>query len=136
MKPILIDTAALIALGNSQDTFHHQATELRRTFVATQRTFLTTSLIVVEFCSAFSRRHLRTTAIEYVESIERSKQWECVEVDYALRQRGFDLFKQMTDKEWSLVDCISMLVARERGVTEIFTNDHHFEQAGFVRLLK
>ena len=40
------------------------------------------------------------------------------------------------DKEWSLVDCASFVVMQQRGLTEVLTTDHHFEQAGFVRLLK
>ena len=42
----------------------------------------------------------------------------------------------MKDKEWGLVDCTSIIVARDMGITEIFTTDHHFEQAGFTILLK
>ncbi len=40
------------------------------------------------------------------------------------------------DKEWSLVDCASFVVMQQRGLTEALTTDRHFEQAGFVRLLK
>ncbi len=40
------------------------------------------------------------------------------------------------DKDWSLTDCISFVVMHERGITEALTADHHFEQAGFVALLK
>jgi predicted nucleic acid-binding protein len=136
MKPIFVDTSAFIALGNSRDHFHLQAKELKRTLIESQRTFVTTSLIIVEFCSAFSNLLFRSTAIDFVESIANSRQWECLEVDQILRQRGFELFKQMSDKEWSLVDCISIIVARDIGVTQIFTNDHHFEQAGFQILLQ
>jgi len=31
---------------------------------------------------------------------------------------------------------MSILIAREMGITEIFTADHHFEQAGLRILLK
>jgi predicted nucleic acid-binding protein len=37
---------------------------------------------------------------------------------------------------WSLVDCASFVVMRQQGIVEALTTDHHFEQAGFVRLLK
>lgn len=50
--------------------------------------------------------------------------------------RGVDLFEQRPDKEWSLVDCISFGVMQDEKLTEALTGDRHFEQAGFVALLK
>jgi uncharacterized protein len=38
-------------------------------------------------------------------------------------------------KEWSLTDCISFVVMKERGLTDALTPDRHFEQAGFKILL-
>jgi uncharacterized protein len=49
---------------------------------------------------------------------------------------GLELFRSRRDKEWSLTDCMSFVVMRERGITDALTNDHHFEQAGFRILLK
>jgi predicted nucleic acid-binding protein len=34
-----------------------------------------------------------------------------------------------------LVDASSFILMRRMGMTEALTNDHHFEQAGLVRLL-
>jgi len=52
------------------------------------------------------------------------------------RTRGVTLYASRPDKQWSLTDCISFEIMRERGVTEALTGDHHFEQAGFMALLK
>lgn len=46
--------------------------------------------------------------------------------------RRFDLYSQRPDKGWSLTDCISFVVMIDRGLT----GDHHFEQAGFLALLR
>jgi predicted nucleic acid-binding protein len=35
-----------------------------------------------------------------------------------------------------LTDGISFVIMQERGITEALTSDHHFEQAGFMVLLK
>src|SRR5205814_1012964 len=53
-----------------------------------------------------------------------------------LFDRGVKLFNARPDKKWSLTDCISFVVMEERGIHEALTADHHFEQAGFVALLK
>jgi len=52
-----------------------------------------------------------------------------------LMDEGFRLYKKMKDKSWGLVDCISIITAKKFGCTDIFTADHHFEQAGFRILL-
>jgi predicted nucleic acid-binding protein len=53
-----------------------------------------------------------------------------------LFRRGFDLYADRPDKEWSLTDCISFVVMTDRRITDALTGDHHFEQAGFVAILK
>ena len=50
--------------------------------------------------------------------------------------RALDLYHQHGDKKWTLTDCVSFVIMRERGVTDALTGDKHFEQAGFVALLK
>jgi uncharacterized protein len=50
-------------------------------------------------------------------------------------RRGLDRFASRLDKEWSLTDCISFVVMEEQGLTQVLTDDHHFEQAGFTVLL-
>jgi predicted nucleic acid-binding protein len=39
-------------------------------------------------------------------------------------------------KAWSLTDCISFVVMRDLKLTEALTGDQHFEQAGFLAILK
>jgi hypothetical protein len=45
------------------------------------------------------------------------------------------LFDQHQDKDWSLCDCMSFVLMRERGLDSALTVDHHFVQAGFIALL-
>ena len=49
---------------------------------------------------------------------------------------GLDLYRNRPDKAWSLTDCISFVVMRERSITEALAYDRHFEQAGFRALLR
>jgi uncharacterized protein len=49
---------------------------------------------------------------------------------------GLDLYAARPDKGYSLTDCISMQTMRREGLTEVLTNDRHFEQEGFRALFR
>lgn len=49
---------------------------------------------------------------------------------------AFALLQDRLDKTYSLCDAVSFVLMNERGITEALTTDRHFEQEGFVRLLK
>jgi len=136
MKRVFVDTSALIAIGNKRDTFHCQALGVKDDLKRSKRDFITTSAILLEFGNAFSPVSLKSSAIKLIEAVRQSKKWEGIFIDEKLLNRGFELYRQMKDKEWGLVDCTSIIVARDMEISEIFTTDHHFEQAGFTILLK
>jgi predicted nucleic acid-binding protein len=54
----------------------------------------------------------------------------------SLHRAALQLLQQRLDKSWSLCDAVSFLLMQQHGLLETLTTDHHFEQAGFVRLLK
>ena len=136
MKLVFVDTSALIAIGNKRDFYHRQALDVRANLKTRKTNFVTTNAVLLEFGNAFSPVHLRSTAIQIIEAIRYSIKWNCINVEESLVQRGVEFYKQMNDKEWGLVDCISMIAAKDLEITEIFSADHHFEQAGFELLLK
>jgi len=46
------------------------------------------------------------------------------------------LYEARPDKGYSLTDCISMQTMRREGITEVLTDDRHFEQEGFHALFR
>jgi predicted nucleic acid-binding protein len=50
--------------------------------------------------------------------------------------KGLDLYSNCPDKRYSLTDCISMQTMRYEALTEVLTNDRHFEQEGFRALFR
>ena len=136
MKQVFVDTSALIALGNTRDAFHRAACQVNNELRQQHCYFVTTAAVLLEFANAFSSLRLRQTAITLIEAMRTSERWTCVNLDEELFQKAFDRFKIVRDKEWGLVDCLSIIVAEESGIREIFSTDHHFEQAGFTILLR
>ena len=53
-----------------------------------------------------------------------------------LTAAAIELYSTRPDKSWTLTDCASFVVMHREGIREALTGDRHFEQAGFVALLK
>lgn len=94
--------------------------------------------VLAELVALLTRplRISRPQQIQFLAAI-RSAAWvDVVHIDTTLDGLAWNLWQSRPDKEWSLVDCAGFVVMQQRGLTEALTTDHHFEQAGFVRLLK
>lgn len=57
-------------------------------------------------------------------------------MDEALHRSALALLQSRPDKTYSLCDAVSFVLMRHYNITEALTTDRHFEQEGFVRLLK
>ena len=57
-------------------------------------------------------------------------------LDESDHRESVALLKSRHDKRYSLCDAASFVLMRRFNVREALTTDHHFEQEGFVRLLK
>ena len=100
-------------------------------------TLVTTEEVLSEFLTAVSAHgdHARRLACRLVREILNDPGIEVVAQSHESFLAGLALHERRPDKEYSLVDCISMNVMRQRRVQEILTHDRHFSQEGFVRLL-
>lgn len=50
-------------------------------------------------------------------------------------KQAVELFRERSDKEWSLTNCLSFVVMGELSLVDALAADHHFTQAGFRALL-
>jgi predicted nucleic acid-binding protein len=130
---MLLDTSGLLC-------FHHQAepqnADAVRCVAAAARR-ITHNYILAEFVAlAEARRLPREPALAFVAELQDNAAVEIVWVDPVLHQEALELLRQRLDKEWSLCDAVSFRLMQRERLTEALTTDHHFEQAGFVRLLK
>jgi predicted nucleic acid-binding protein len=138
-RTVFWDTAAFVALGNRRDALHSRSVDISNTLSDDGASIVTTDAVLTEVINTFSQASWRQLAIQLVESLQesiRAGAAELIHVDETLWQRGWHLFMERTDKDWSLTDCISFTVMEGRDIHEAFTSDRHFEQAGFTRLMK
>jgi hypothetical protein len=137
-ETVFWDTSAFVALGNRDDDLHSSAVAVNNELARQKAHILTTDAVLVEVANSFSKVPFRPLAQRMVDALQQSTRMGAatlVHVDERLWRGGWDLFVKRPDKEWGLTDCISLVVMQERGVLRAFTSDHHFEQAGLIRLL-
>ncbi len=127
------DTSYYLALLNSDDDAHRLA--LRH---AQEDRFdlLTTDWVVVELADALARPPARQFFKVMLESLRADPRTRILSADPSIQLAGIELYLDRPDKAWSLTDCISFVVMKQHAINEALTADHHFEQAGFVALLK
>jgi predicted nucleic acid-binding protein len=89
--------------------------------------------VVDEAVTFFNVRGQHGKAVELGEALLGSQSVELIHVGQDLLGRGLDLLRARPDKRYSLTDCVSFVVMRERGISTAFAFDRHFEQEGFVR---
>lgn len=133
MTTVFADTSFYVALTSERDSLHPRATE----FLAGHRGgILTTKHVLLEVANFLRRAAVRQVFTDLMAIIQTDDQTTVLPLSDDSFDKGAALFSARRDKDWSLTDCISFVVMQEQGVTEALTADHHFEQAGFVALLK
>lgn len=138
MNRIFVDTSGW---GHLVDTFQEFHAETRTIYLdAKQKSsrLVTINYVIAELVALLSNpiRFPRIRSIKFIESIKSSSLVDVVHIDEDLDSKSWELLTNRADKNWSLVDCSSFIVMQENKITDALTTDHHFEQAGFVRLLK
>jgi predicted nucleic acid-binding protein len=118
---------------------HYQAMDLYSQQVfAKQRPLVTTDDIISELVALVTARSstiTRAYLVQFVNQIRVMPQLQIIHIDERIWDEAWAMLERMTDKEWSLVDAASFVMMRRLGITEAFTSDQHFTQAGFSRVL-
>jgi len=130
MNQIFADTFYWVALTDPNDSLYKEATRLDERLSETR--IVTSDEVLSEFLTFFSANAwMRRRAARTVYAIEDDDAVEIVPQTRESFRRGFELYVARHDKRYSLVDCISMQTMKRKGITEVLTNDRHFEQEGF-----
>jgi predicted nucleic acid-binding protein len=127
------DSFYFFALLNAEDENHLKAVE----FASRVSIHLVTSAwVLMELADGFGKSENRLSVAKFIRGLQGNPDITIVPADMETFNLGLEFFESRSDKKWSLTDCTSFLIMRERNIVEALTGDHHFEQAGFVALLK
>ncbi len=133
MRRIFADTVYWLAIFIPGDAWAAAA----RAADCSGAVLATTEEVLSEFLAAVSARgvHTRRLACRLVRRILDDQTIEVVAQSHESFLAGLALYERRPDKQHSLADCISMNVMRRRRINDVLTNDRHFAQEGFKRLL-
>jgi predicted nucleic acid-binding protein len=130
---MLLDTSGLLCYHHSGEPQHSDAV----TFFDATPAKLTHSYVLAEFVALAHTRGLpRQAALTFAADLLDHPDVEVIWVDENLHRSALALLQARLDKTYSLCDAVSFMLMWQEGITDALTTDHHFEQEGFVRLLK
>ena len=136
MKKAFADTSYWIAIVRPKDQWSEVANRARKSLG--DAILVTTDEVLIEFLTALSRGgpSLRREAAKMVRAILGNANVRVIQQTREGFLKGVARYEDREDKEYSLTDCVSMNVMESHSLTEVLTNDHHFEQEGFTVLIK
>jgi hypothetical protein len=135
MNRLFVDTSGWLALVNRSDALHEAATDIYNERFAAGWVFVTHAGVMLEVGNGLSRARSHHLAVKLRSRLNASTRIQIESLTNDLYEAGWRLYEERPDKEWGVVDCISFVLMEELGLTEALTADHHFEQAGFLKLL-
>ncbi len=136
-REVFVDSLFWIALLLPGDQWRNHAIEAQNSLDDNTR-FVTTTDVLSELLAAASRGgpQVRRGAVRMVREIMNDSRTLVLAQSSDMFEQGLALYESRADKRYSLADCVSMSVMRERGITEVLTRDRDFESEGFLCLMR
>ncbi len=132
MTRVFADTFYFLALLNKHDDAHAKAVS----FSGLIDELVTTEWILTELADGLASSRHRAVFLHTRQELLADANAQVISFEKGLYDEGILLYSNRADKDWSLTDCISFVAMKRASVIDALTGDHHFEQAGFVALLK
>ncbi|MDL5052427.1 PIN domain-containing protein [Oscillatoria laete-virens NRMC-F 0139] len=138
MSSLFVDTSGWASLFIANEPFYLQAEQNFRLAIQQRKRIYTTNYVITELVALLNSplRVPRFRIFEIIDAIKTVDYIEIIHIDRQIDTLAWELCKSRLDKAWSLVDCTSFVVMQKLRIQEALTTDQHFEQAGFVHLLK
>lgn len=132
---VFVDTHAFLALLNSDEEHHDRVVEWFELFDSQRLSVFSSDWVFAEFLSFCAERPLRKPATLLIEHLRRSGAMNIVGASRKTFDDALRLYRSRMDKNWSLIDCTSIVICSQRSIGRVLTHDHHFVQAGLEILV-
>jgi predicted nucleic acid-binding protein len=129
---VCADSSAFVAIKNSADPNHEAAYKIFTAYAGSDTGIITSNFIIAESVTVISQKVSHKAAIEFREQDLAGIQ--IVRITEELEEHAFEIFRSLTSKNVSFIDCTSFALMRSLGLTTAFSFDEHFVQQGFKLL--
>lgn len=131
MKAVFVDTAGWMMLADASDPSHDRAVRYRDKWLKDGGLFVTSDYVLDETLTLVRMRLGIDAAERWWNQVSTSARvdWQWIDPERAVAARSW--FFRWRDKEFSLTDCTSFVVMKERRIETALTSDRHFVMAGF-----
>ena len=128
MTEYFVDTFWYVALLNRRDQHHRLVSD----YDVPEVQLVTSIWVLVEVANSLSIPPVRSLLNQLMTDLGGAdSDTKVIPANQQWFDRGWNLYRQRPDKDWSLTDCISFEIMRDRGITHALTGDNHFTQVGF-----
>lgn len=132
MSVVFLDTVGLLALWDAGDQWHPAAEAAFADLTRAKASYTTTSFVLLECANTAARRAYRQAVVRLQERM-RSRGTLVFPTDEDWRQ-AWTAYRRGDLGQPSVVDHVSFAVMCRLGIRQAFTNDRHFQEAGFETL--
>ena len=128
MIKIFVDSSFFVASVKEADENHLKAKNLIEKIRTNDYLLYTSFYTIDESATVLSQRISKQVAIEFLDKFKNKDYMAILELDHISREKSYSLFKQIRSKNISMVDCHSIILMKENGITDCLSFDQHFSQ--------
>lgn len=126
---VFIDSSALFAILDRDDSAHATASRIWRNLIAQNEHCLISNYVLLE-TNALIQRRLGMVFVHIFED-KLVPFLNIVWVEAGLHQVGLQMLRMANRRQLSLVDCVSFAVCQQANIRTVFAFDEHFAERGF-----
>lgn len=132
MTRVFLDTVGILALWDQSDQWHADADAVYQELVAARTPLVTTNLILFECGNAAARRPYRKQVDQLRRLLQQRDELIVPSVEDV--EQAWTAYHHGESGTAGIVDHVSFVVMHRMGIKRAFTNDRHFQDAGFETL--
>ncbi len=129
---IFLDTVGLLAVWDESDQWHRAAQVCYSELLASRAELVTSSFVMLECGNAAARKPYRSAVSRLCRQMQAGDRLIVPTIDDW--QSAWLAYEHGEADRAGIVDHFSFAVMRRMGLTKAFTNDRHFQAAGFETL--